>query len=161
MPMPQPLQAAIVDAVAARAHEDRPALDAAMECIADHGEAGMFAACGGWAEIIRTLAFDDGCQCGCGHPHCRPVPVGFLIQDGDGRILDPGQLPAEHQAQVWAFRFMAAIGNEDLDQAFALFRVATDDDDDNPLCYGPYELLSLAGQLYRSAGMPTPDEKGY
>lgn len=135
---------AIEDAVTARAECDVSALTAALAVIVNDGPAAMFAACGTWASYIEARAI--------GHAAAlegADVHVGFRIEH-DGEPVDPDQLPRSLRARVWALRFLTAVCNDDLDQAYALFELTQQAEEHSD--YGPFELLNMAARVRLGKG---------
>lgn len=158
MPVPEALKEATAEALMAKMVGDHDRADKAIETILEYGNTGMFTACAYWAHAISRILFGVSAQYPCHDSECdhNDTTMGFSIENREtGEVVNPDSIQDPTMvARVWAIRFVAAVGNSDLNAASALFVVAASTDE--PVGYGPFALLDMAADTMRSQGSWKP-----
>lgn len=119
---------------------------AAMRTILSHGSLGVLTACAGWASVVAARLFE--------RERLDEYSLGFEVwHRRTGEIVDPDSITdPDMVARVWAVRFISAVANNDLDAAYALFKVSAEAT--GPVGYGPFALLEMTARIIGGEGNP-------
>lgn len=124
---------------AAVARDNEGVKDLLVEIAEQHDAEGVWALC---CALARMVGHALGAQ-----PGEAFAVMG--VRDAAGRVVDPDTVPDQARPFVWASRFTAAVTNEQMDSALALFEVSFADDERHVADLAA--LIKLAGDVLRSA----------
>lgn len=128
---------ALIGAAVARDHE--AVKDLLIEIAERHDAEGVWALC---CALARMVGHALGAEAGAGDARVAVV-------DSAGRRVNPDQVHEQARPFVWANRFTAAVLNEQMDAALALFEVSFADDEQHAADVAA--LIKMAGDVVRSA----------